>query len=65
MMKKSDCDNPSVENCLNCPRKECTCKLGTKLHESEINALLNAGMIDRRAINAFNRHRKRKGDEKE
>ena len=53
--KKSECNNPSVENCLQCTKKECTCKIGTPLDKSEMLALLAAEMCDQRAINAFNR----------
>ena len=51
------CSTPSVENCLHCERAECVVYMGCPLHESEIIAELNVGMID---LNALTMHRLRK-----
>lgn len=56
MGRGKGCRNPTVENCLNCKKKECDVISCCPLHVSEIMAEINVGMLP---MAALAQHRKR------
>lgn len=55
-MPKRGCRTPTVYNCLHCEKPECDVVDSCPLHESEIMAEVNAGIL---SIKALWQHQKR------
>lgn len=49
-MNRNGCRTPTVQNCLNCKKKRCDVLTGVPMHESEIMAEINVGMMPMRAL---------------
>lgn len=49
-MNRTGCRTPTVQNCLNCKKKRCDVLDGIPLHESEIIAEINVGMMPPHAL---------------